>query len=61
MGPEDAGRRRPRFGAAYWIAMGLSLVLILAGAAVGFLGPRLFPPHAPVKAAGLATRLGPSK
>jgi hypothetical protein len=60
----DRETPRPRFGAAYWAAMGLSLVLILAGAVVGFFGPRLFPPraaHAPVPAAGLATRPGASK
>ena len=55
---------RPRFGAAYWLAMVLSVVLILAGAIVGFLGPKLFPPHhlatRPADA-GLATRPGPAK
>jgi hypothetical protein len=54
----------PRFGAVYWVAMIISLVLILAGGVVGFFGPRLFPPsaaHAPVPAAGLATRPGAAK
>jgi hypothetical protein len=36
--------------------MALSLVLILAGAAIGFLGPHLFPPHPPMTPAGLAIR-----
>jgi len=62
--PDDEDRRRPRFGAAYWAAMGLSLILVLAGAVIGFFGPRLFPAnaaHAPAPAAGLATRPGASK
>jgi predicted benzoate:H+ symporter BenE len=64
MRPDDDPGPRPRFGAAYWAAMAASLVLVLAGAVVGFFGPRLFPPH-PVRttapAAGLATRPGASK
>ena len=64
MTPDEDPERRPRFGAAYWAAMALSLVLILAGAMVGFFGPRLFPPrHASSvpSVAGLATRPGASK
>jgi hypothetical protein len=62
--PRQTDRRRPGFGAAWWLAMGFSLALIAAGAAIGFLGPRLFPRPAgarPAPAAGLATRPGPAK
>jgi hypothetical protein len=60
---DDDPGRRPRFGAAYWAAMALSLILILAGAAVGFLGPRVFPPRAAksIPAAALAIRPSPAK
>ena len=64
MAMDEDPERRPRFGAAYWAAMALSLVLILAGAVVGFFGPHLFPPrHAPSAPSptGLATRPGASK
>jgi hypothetical protein len=50
-----------RLSAGWWVAMTLSLVLILAGAAIGFLGPRLFPPHPSTPPAGLATRPGAAK
>ena len=63
--PDDAPPRR--FPAAWWLAMAASTVLIGAGAAVGFLGPRLFPAPrnaAPSSAAGaavLATAPAPAK
>jgi hypothetical protein len=57
----DEPAPRHRFGAAYWAAMLLSLILILAGAVVGFLGPKLVPPRHPPTTAGLATRPGPAK
>jgi hypothetical protein len=54
--------RRPLLGAPFWAALALSLVLILAGAVMGFLGPRLFPqrtpaPHPPTSQ-GLGAPLG---
>jgi hypothetical protein len=61
MPENDEAPPRPRLGAAWWVAMALSLALILAGAAVGLLGPRLFPPHPSTPPAGLATRPGAAK
>lgn len=45
---------RRGFGAAYWASIIIGLMLILAGAAIGFFGPRLFPAHHALRAAGLA-------
>jgi cytochrome c biogenesis protein CcdA len=62
--PEAPSLRRSGFGAPFWFAMGFSLVLILAGAVVGFLGPRLFPArhaHGTPPAAGLAIPAVPAK
>ena len=44
--PADyAPARRPGFGAAFWTAIIIGLVLIAAGAIIGFFGARLFPVH----------------
>lgn len=42
--PADyAPARRRGFGAAFWAAIIIGLLLILAGAIIGFFGARLFP------------------
>jgi hypothetical protein len=61
MPENDEGPPPPRLSPAWWVAMVFSLTLILAGAAVDLLGPRLFPPHPPSAPAGLATRPAASK
>jgi len=42
---DDAPPRRRGFGAAYWASIIVGLIMILAGAVIGFFGPRLFPAH----------------
>jgi hypothetical protein len=62
--PEAPSLRKSGFGAAFWVAIASSLVLVLAGALVGFLGPRLFPAHprhGTAPAAGLAIPPVPAK
>jgi len=49
---------RKGFGAAFWAAMLIALTLILAGAVVGFFGPRLFPLHPHGHAPATPPRLG---
>jgi len=46
-----APSRRPGFGAAFWTAIIIGFVLILAGAIIGFFGARLFPLHPAAQAA----------
>jgi|HubBroStandDraft_3_1064219.scaffolds.fasta_scaffold336725_2 hypothetical protein len=41
--PADAPR--PVLGRAFWLLMALAAVSLLAGGAIGFMGPKLFPPH----------------
>ena len=61
------GPKAPGLSPAWWLAMAFSAAMIAAGAAVGFLGPRLLAahrpastaPHAPV--AGLASPPGAGK
>jgi len=53
--PDDyAPPRRPGFGAAFWASIIIGLILILAGAVIGFFGARLFPVHAAVHPAAQA-------
>jgi hypothetical protein len=42
---EDDSAPRPLFSAGFWVALGLGLVLVLAGATVGLFGTKLFPAH----------------
>ncbi len=48
---EYAAPRRPGFGAAFWASIIIGLILILAGAIIGFFGARLFPVHPAAQAA----------
>jgi hypothetical protein len=53
--PDEGPSLRQGFGAAFWAAILIGLVLVLAGAVIGFFGPTLFPVH---HAAGPSVRLG---
>ena len=48
---EYAPARRSGFGAAFWASIVIGLILILAGAIIGFFGARLFPVHPAAQAA----------
>ena len=50
---------RRGFGRAYWAMMALAFACVLAGAVVGFFGPRLFPKPPPANA--LASPPRPAK
>ena len=51
---EYAPSRRPGFGAAFWASIIIGLVLIAAGAIIGFFGARLFPVHPAAQVSGQA-------
>ena len=53
--PDEGPSLRHGFGGAFWAAVLISLVMIAAGAVIGFFGPALFPVH---HAAAPSVRLG---